>query len=160
MRLPRFVYFLPAIIALGWFGWWVWGTPAEKQMLAAQAEFLTALEDRDWDEVKGLLATTYTDAMGHTRETAVEDAQQILSQFISITLQTQNLHFQTQKDQGQTAIQIRMDGQGLGFGPMVMARVNAMQEPWQFHWHKEGLWPWTWRILRIHHPELHPIQLP
>ena len=160
MRLPRFVYFLPALIAAAWLGWWLFGTSEEKQMLAAQAQFLSAVEDRDWKEVKSMLATTYTDAMGHTRDTAVENGEQVLSQFISLTLQTRILHSQARDSQGQTAVSIRLDGQGLGFGPTIMAHVNEMKEPWHFHWHKEGLWPWTWKILRIHHADLHPIALP
>lgn len=154
MPFPRYVYFIPALIAVAWLGWWLFGTPAEKQMLAAQDKFFAAVEDRDWKEVQSMLAASYTDAFGHTRENAVGDAQQALGHFLSLTLQTSVMHSQAQDRTGESAVTIHMEGNGLGFSQMVLSHVNSMKEPWHFQWQKEGPWPWSWKILRIHHNEL------
>jgi hypothetical protein len=42
------------------------------------AAFLTALEERDWGNVKSMLTDDYLDDYGHDRDSAVEDAKQAL----------------------------------------------------------------------------------
>ena len=32
--------------------------------------------------------------------------------------------------------------------------VNSVREPWFFHWHKKGPWPWDWKIVQVHNNEI------
>ena len=56
-------------------------------------------------------------------------------------------------------LKLRIEGKGVGFTDMVIAQVNSIEEPWFFHWHKKGRWPWDWRIAQIHNEGLHIPQL-
>lgn len=157
---PRWLLALPALIALLWLGWWLFGQSAEKQVRTAQEKFLTAVENRDWKKARALLAADYGDSLGLTHETAPDTAEEVFKGFLFLTLRADIQPFQPTSTAAQVNIRLQMDGRGLGFSPIIMDRVNSMQAPWQFHWRKDGLWPWTWKIIRIHHPELHLQPLP
>ena len=142
------------LISLAWFGWWVWGRSPEAQVLARQTAFLVAVEDRDWDEVKSMLTDDYMDDYGHDRESAVEDASQVLGGFIVLTVKSEVVLKQVVPDLAMLKVKIQMEGKGLGLSEVVMGQVNNLTLPWFFHWHKKGPWPWDWKIVQIHHDEL------
>ena len=157
---PRWLFFLPALLAIVWLGWWLFGQPPEKQVRTAQQAFLTAVEKRDWKKVQSYLAADYADSYGLTQETAPGTAAEVLKGFLFLTLTSDIQPFQPKPTASpapptaQVLVRIRMEGRGLGLSPIVMERVNAMQQPWHFQWRKDGPWHWTWKITRIHHPEL------
>jgi hypothetical protein len=154
MRALLILFAVLLLISLGWFGWWVWGRSPEVQVLARQTAFLAAVEDRDWDEVKSMLTDDYMDDYGHDRESAVEDASQVLGGFIVLTVKSEVVLKQVVPDLAMLKVKIQMEGKGLGLSEVVMGQVNNLTLPWFFHWHKKGPWPWDWKIVQIHHDEL------
>ena len=153
----RWLYSFIAILVLvwlSWFGWWSLGRTPEQQVLARQIAFLAAVEDRDWDEVKSMLTTDYSDDYGHDRDSAVDDASTILGGFISLTVKPEVVFKQVLPELAMLKVKIQMEGRGLGMSDVVVGQVNAMTQPWFFHWHKKGRWPWDWKIVQIHHDEL------
>ncbi len=147
------------LISLSWFGWWTLGRSPEEQLRDRQKAFLLALEERDWSEVKGMLTDDYADDFGHDRDSAVEDARQALGSFLSLTIKPEIVLIQVLPDLAMVKMKIRVEGKGLGVSDVVVAQVNSIEEPWFFHWHKKGRWPWDWRIVQIHNDGLHVPQL-
>lgn len=143
---------LVVVLAL-WLAWWLFGSSPEDQLRAAQAALIEAVEDRDWDDVKDLLAEDYTDGLGHTRESAVKDGQKYFAGFFSLTLKTEP-EFVAVKGQGSVKTMIRMEGNGAGYSQAILGRVNQINTPWVFHWNNPGRWPWGWRLNMIHNDEL------
>jgi len=141
------------LITALWFAWWAFGRSPEAQVRAAQAKLLAAVEDRDWDEVQELLAENYTDAYGHTRETAIQDARKYLGGFFTLTLQTGQTTIRAAKGQGMASMTIRLEGNGAGYSQLVLGQVNQLTEPWIFHWSNPGPWPWNWQVNLIHHDQ-------
>lgn len=126
----------------------------ESQVLAAQMDFIKAVEERDWDEVKEFLAENYTDAYSHTRETAVEDAKKYLGGFYTLTLMREETAVRAAKGQGMVSAKILIEGNGAGYSQFVVTYVNQLTEPWIFHWHNPGRWPWGWRLNMIHNDQV------
>lgn len=126
----------------------------KSQVLAAQEKLLRAAERRDWEAVKALLADNYADEVGHDRNLAVDDARQALAHFFTLTLQHDIESFSLHEGGAQLGVRIRLEGNGAGFSQTVVSTVNGMTAPWEFHWRKQNAWPWSWRVQRVHHPEL------
>jgi len=147
------------LIFLGWFGWWAFGRTPEEQIRARQTAFLLAVEERDWGDVKAMLTDDYKDDYGQDRDSAVENARQVLGGFFSLTIKPEIVQLQAVPDVAMVKMKIRAEGKGAGFSDMVLSQVNSIQEPWFFHWHKKGRWPWDWRIVQIHNDGLHIPQL-
>lgn len=126
----------------------------ESQVLAAQMDFIQAVEERDWDEVKEFLAENYTDAYSHTRETAVADGKKYLGGFYTLTLMREETTVRATKGQGMVSMKIRLSGNGIGYSQLVLGHVNQLTEPWIFHWSNPGPWPWGWRVNMIHNDQL------
>lgn len=123
-------------------------------MLEAQTALIKALEKRNWDKVAKTLSETYTDSWGQGREQAVELGRQALSGFISLTIHEQLLSSRASEGTGETTFNLQLDGNGMGFSSVVVARVNSISQPWRLHWRKEGPWPWTWKVVRLEQPDV------
>jgi ketosteroid isomerase-like protein len=143
------------LLSLGGFGWWAFGRTPEEQLQDRQQAFLEAVESRDWDEVRAMLTEDYMDGYGHDRDGAVEAARQVLGAFFSLTVKPRIVQLQALPDLAMVKMQIRIEGRGAGFSEAVVSQVNSIEEPWFFHWHKKGRWPWDWRIVQIHNDGLH-----
>lgn len=155
MRRFRYLFLVLALAVMAYAGWWVFGRSLNQQILAAQAKFIEAVEDRDWKEVQSMLTDDYMDEAGHDRNTVMEDADRIFGSFITLTLHTEVVDLRAAMNQGTLKMNIKLEGQGLGLSQVVVARANEMQGPWLFHWHHKGRWPWDWKIVQIHHNALY-----
>ncbi|MBV6498250.1 MAG: hypothetical protein CJBNEKGG_00469 [Prosthecobacter sp.] len=156
MRRLLFIL-IPAVLllSLGWFCWRTFGRSPEEQLQDRQRAFLLAVESRDWGEVRSMLADDYRDDYGNDRESAVEGARQVLGSFFSLTVKPRIVRLQVLPDLAMVKMQIRVEGRGAGFSEAVLSQVNSIEDPWFFHWHKKGRWPWDWRIVQIHNDGLH-----
>jgi hypothetical protein len=117
-------------------------------------DFSKAIEERDWDEVREFLAENYTDAYGHTRESAIQDGKKYLSGFYTLTLMTEQPTVRAAKGQGMVSMKIGLSGNGIGYSQLVLGHVNQLTEPWTFHWSNPGRWPWNWQVNMIHHDQV------
>ena len=142
------------VLWLGWTAVGVFGRSFEEQVLDAQEKLIRAVERRDWEAVKGMLTMDYMDEAGHDRESAVEDGRQALAHFFSLTITHEVTKVQAVKDVGMVQCRIKLEGKGAGYSEVVMSTVNGMREPWVFHWHKKGRWPWDGKAVQVHHDEL------
>lgn len=159
MTLPRRspVWLLLALLLLGgagWFTWWSFGRSPQAQVTAAQRKFLHAIEKRDWDRVKAMLSDDYADDYGFNRDTAVATAQKLLGGFYSLTLRAEPVKLQAVPDLGMMVMRIQLEGTGAGLSQLVASRVNRVGEPWFFHWHKKGRWPWSWKVVQVHNDDV------
>lgn len=142
------------VLLLAWFGWWAFGRSPQSQVLARQAAFISALEERDWSAIKAMLTDDYSDDYGHNRDSLIEDARTVFGRFISLTVNTELVSMQAVPDLAMVKMKFKMEGRGLGFSDLVISRVNGINQPWFFHWHKKGRWPWDWKIVQIHNDDL------
>jgi hypothetical protein len=50
---------------------------------------------------------------------------------------------------------MRLNGRSLTpVGEMMLSMTRQLDQPFSFHWKKEGWWPWTWRLVNITNPAL------
>ena len=154
MNFKRLIIGLLVLVLIGVGAWWCFGRSPQDQVLAAQAAFLKKVEKRSWGSVKAWLAEDYVDDYGHDRESAVEDAETALGGGISLTVHGELDTLQAVPDLAMVKMRLKLEGHGLGISDLVIARANQLQGPWFFHWHKRGPWPWSWRLVQIHHDEL------
>ena len=146
---------LALVLVVGlWFAWWALGRSPEEQLRAAQAEFIEAIQDRDWDEIQDFFAPDYTDAYGHNRETVVQTLKQYISGFFTLDVKTSDLTVQAVKGQGVVKLKAKLEGNGTAVSQMVLQRVNQMEQPWVFHWSNPSRWPWNWRLSMVHNDEV------
>ena len=49
---------------------------------------------------------------------------------------------------------IRLEGTPFGVGSSIQRMVNREKSPLTFSWEKESWVPWSWKLVRMDHPEL------
>lgn len=144
-----------AMVAVaGWLLWIRFLQSPESQLERAQRKFLEAVEERDWHRIERMLADDYLDDYDFNRETALETARQLLSGFFTLTLETETLSLQATREIGIVKMNIKADGNGTALSQMVLDRVGRVKEPWIFHWHHKGRWPWDWKVVQVQQDDL------
>lgn len=132
----------------------------QQQVLDAQQEFFDAVERRDWDEVKEWMTADYGDELGQDRERAIANAREALKPFFTLEIEDEVTRSLAVKDLGEVNVKMHLKGTGAGYTQLVIDQVNNLKEPWIFHWHKKGRWPWDWKIVQIHNAQLMGMRLP
>lgn len=146
-----------AVALVGAVGWLLWAgfvQSPEAQLARAQRDFLKAVEERDWGEIEGMLADDYLDDLGFDRATALQTARQFLSGFFTLSLQAETLSLQATRQIGMVRMNIKAEGNGTAVSQMVLERVGRVREPWIFHWHHKGRWPWDWKVVQVQQDDL------
>lgn len=140
-----------------WLGWKAVSTFSrsyQTQVLDAQEELLRAVERRDWEAVKSFLTDDYMDEAGQDRDLAVDHGRQALAHFFTLTISHEVTKVQAVHNLGMVHCHIKLEGNGAGYSQTVLSTVNNLKEPWVFHWHKKGRWPWNWKVVQIHQDQI------
>jgi hypothetical protein len=159
-RILLGVLIAAVLIGGGWFTWWCFGRSPSDQVMAAQVKFLHCIEKRDFDGMQAMLTDDYSDDYGHDRDSVIDSAKQVLAGFYTLTLKTEVIKLQAVPPSGvggalgMVQMKIKAEGNGAGFSQIVLARANQITEPWFFHWHKKGRWPWDWKLVQIHNNQV------
>jgi hypothetical protein len=137
---------LLVVISLAWGVWWLFLRSTERQILAAQETFLAALEERDWEAVRGMLAADFTGPGGITADVAMPELQRALEGFVTLNIEAREPSVKAARDIGVSTQLIRVTGLGSPLAIMARDKANQLQTPWLLHWRKTGGWPWEWQL--------------
>lgn len=126
----------------------------EKQVRRHQRQFLSALEDRDWDDINELLADTYSDRWGHDKAFVQSRASEVFRQFFVVQVTGENQSVEMGVDTGEVKTRLQVKGKGGPLAEYAMMKANALQQPWTFRWQKQSWKPWDWVLVHVDQPEL------
>lgn len=137
-------------------GWTVYTFAASEQtqMLRVQAKFLQALEKRKWSTVDGMICKDYSDEWGQGPEELKGTMRELLKGFFILSLDQELVTARTTTGLGFVKARIKVQGSGAGMSGMVVTAANGVKQPWFFHWHKRGRWPWSWELVQIHNDDM------
>lgn len=137
-------------LLLAWGVWWLCLRSPERQLAAAQTDFLDALEGHDWEDVQAALAPDFATSGGHNRDSIMPDLTKALGGFVTLDFETKTITVQASKDLGMISQTVRLVGLGDSMALAVRERANQITTPWLFHWRKVGSWPWSWQLTQVH----------
>ncbi len=144
-----------------WFAVWLlllFLKSPEQQMLRMHDKFITALENRKWSTVEGLISKDYNDGVEEAAQIKTA-MHKVLGGFyvLSITqevVSTKGAYAQGKVFLGMVKIKIKVEGSGAGLSGFVVSESKRITSPWTFHWHKRGFWPWSWELMQINNDQL------
>ncbi|EDY16841.1 conserved hypothetical protein [Chthoniobacter flavus Ellin428] len=137
-----------------WGLWLLWLWQPERQVRLHTTQFLKKVQQRNWKAVPAFMADDFSDRWGHNKAAAVEDAEQVFSQFLFLTIENRTEQCEVHGREGTTSTWIKISGNGSAIAQLVMERVNGLQKPFIFTWRKVGSAPWEWQLTHIDQPEL------
>jgi hypothetical protein len=141
------------ISLLAWGAYWTVKTFAvseETQMLRVQTSFIEALENRKWSKIETMVCADYMDEWGQDKAMVQETMKQLLGGFFFLSIEPRVLSSPVVTGTGYVMTTLKLEGNGAGISGMVMTEANRVKEPWLFHWHKRGFWPWSWELVQMH----------
>lgn len=125
-----------------------------RQVRSHQRQLLRAVEKRDWESVSALLDPQYHDRWGHDPATAIEDARQIFSQFLSCHIEASEEEVLVEEEKGEVRQRLTLSGAGSPIADFAKGRVNTLTEPFAFRWVRRSWKPWDWRLLEVEQAQL------
>jgi hypothetical protein len=141
------------ISLLAWAAYWAVTTFAvseETQMLGVQTSFIEALKNRKWSKIETMVCADYMDEWGQDKAMVQETMKQLLSGFFFLSIEARVVSSPVVTGTGYVKTTLKLEGHGAGISGMVMTEANRVKEPWLFHWHKRGFWPWNWELVQMH----------
>ena len=126
----------------------------EKQMLRMHEKFITALEQRKWGKVEGMVSKDYNDGV-QDAATIKAAMRKVLGGFYVLSITSEIVSSKAVPSQGtiwlgMVKTKLKVEGNGAGLSALVVSESKRMTKPWTFHWHKRGFWPWSWELMQIH----------
>lgn len=137
-----------------WALWLAWLWQPERQVRLHTSHFLKKVERRNFQAAGKMMAADFHDRWEHDRSSALEDAHQVFSQFVFVTIENRTESCDMREGEATAHTRVKISGNGGGVAQLVMSRVNSLQQPFTFTWRKVGSAPWQWELTRIDQPEL------
>jgi hypothetical protein len=151
MTRPRLLLIIAALLLIlsGWLVRYCFFQPPAEQLARVQAQLIRAVEKRDWKTLESLLSPDFLDDYENDRASALESARQIFSGYFTLTIKTETTYNKGTNEVGMVFQKLKFEGTGTPVSQMVTTRVNQTTEPFVFHWHKKGRWPWNWKLNQV-----------
>jgi hypothetical protein len=129
-----------------------WHWQPERQVRAHTRQLLSAVERRNWDTMRALLADNYSDRWGHDKEFVLKGCEQVFGTFLFLNVE----HEITAVDLGfgSATARVKISGQGGAPAQFVMSTVNGLPEPFVFFWEQRSGKPWDWQLVKVEQPSL------
>lgn len=133
---------------------WTFAAGEQTQVLRMQEKFIRALEKRQWSKVEAMVSNDYADEWGQDAPMLKQTMRQLLGSFIFLSIEPTITSSRAASGLAMVKSTIKIQGNGAGLSTMVMNEANRIKEPWVFHWHKRGRWPWSWELVQIDNPKV------
>lgn len=150
-------------VLAAWVVWWSIDTFAvseRTQMLRVQEDFMQALEKRKWKAVDAWVSDDYSDDWGQGPAQVKDAMRQVLGGFIVLSIDRTVTNAVAAQGLGFVKAKLVVEGSGAGASAVVAAESKRIKEPWVFHWHKRGRWPWSWELVQIANEDLRGMKMP
>lgn len=152
-KITRRAVLVALVFVLGWVIR-TFAVGERTQMLRVQEHFIQALEKRNWKTVDAMVCADYADEWGQDAALLKDDMRKLLGSFLFLSIEPTVTDARTASGLGMVKTKLKIVGNGAGLSTMVMAEANRLKQPWVFHWHKRGCWPWSWELVQIDNPEV------
>jgi hypothetical protein len=132
------------------------GVTAEGQVRHRTEEFRRALAEGRSAKAWHMVSPAYRDQWGMDRDQIGSALRDVTRQFLTLRVEWVNPRFAAGPDGTLTHTATpRLDGKSITpVGELILSTARQLDEPFTFHWKKEGWWPWTWRLVNITNPAL------
>jgi hypothetical protein len=131
---------------------WLW--QPERQVRRHTEALLEACEDRDWEELRALLADDYSDRWGHDKAEAADRARQVFAQFLFLKLEARELEVEEAEATGLARAHLVLQGRGGPLAEMAIQRLAELRQPFVFRWQQRSWKPWDWQLVQVEQAEL------
>lgn len=143
---------LGAILFMGYLLFFRWTSAA--QLEKQQAALISGVEDNRWGRCEKRISARYEDRWGWKREDLRLVFQDFRSQFLVLGLRLEDPSWDIAGRQATLEARLRIEGTPWGLGASIQSRVNREPAPMIFYWEKESWAPWSWKLVRMNHPEV------
>src|SRR5438876_10592476 len=113
-----------AIVLVLWALWLAWLWQPERQVRLHTSHFLKKVERRNWVAAKEMMAGDFADRWEHNKNSAIEDAQMVFSQFVFVTIENRTESCDLREGEATAHTRVKISGNGGGVAQLVMSRVH------------------------------------
>ena len=100
-----------------------------------------------------MISTDYTDELGQDATLVKQNMRTAFGPFFFLSIDATTTSSDCAKGLAWVKQRIKVEGTGPGLCTTVVAESKRIKAPWIFHWHKRGVWPWSWELVQVHNPD-------
>lgn len=103
-----------------------------------------------------MVSKSYRDQWGMDRDQIGSAFRDVSRQFLTLRVEWADPQFAAGPNDTITlTTKPKLDGKSISpIGEVMLSTARRLDQPFTFHWKKEGWWPWTWRLVNITNPDL------
>lgn len=131
-----------------------WYLRPERRLHRSWHQLLDVVEARHARALGSVLADTYHDRWGYTREGLIEDARLGFMQLDALEIRVQRQTFHLEGERATVSAILRVDVRGSRLADAARVAANSLVSPCTFTWVREDSFPWGWRLESFDQPEL------
>ena len=152
MRLVKIVMLVTGLSLVGWLTS-LFAASENAQMLRSQERFIQALEARKWSKVDAMICPDYADEWRQDAALVKHNLREVFKGFIFLRIEARTVSSDDAKGLAWVKQTVMIEGTGGGLSNTVISESRRIKEPWIFHWHKRGRWPWSWELVQVHNSQ-------
>jgi hypothetical protein len=137
----------------------IWGVylarlwQAQRQIELHSVHLLAQVEKKNWKVVGEFVGHDYQDRWGDDRALLLERLREVFRVLPNARIEFSSATTSMQAGRGFWSAKINVKGSG-EFGDFVEGRVNSLESPFEFEWHRGATWPWDWKLVAVRNPDL------
>ena len=125
----------------------------ERQLELHSTHLLAQIEKKNWKNVGEFIANNYEDRWGDDRALLLERLREVFRAIPNARIEATNPTVRAENGRGSWSAIIRIKGTGQ-FADLIEARVNSLDEPFEFEWQQGATWPWDWKLVSVRNSAL------
>ena len=126
---------------------WLW--QPERQVRNHTQSLFRAVEGRNWERLRILIATDYADQWGHDRSGMIESVRGVFRYVRQVRMSSPNETIQVDERRARWAGKIVIETDQSELGALLKERVNSLSTPFQLEWRRLSAKPWDWKLVRV-----------
>lgn len=137
--------------------WWFLsqGVTAQSQVAHRTEALRQALASKNSEQVFSFLSEDYADQWNLSGDQLRLAVRDVNAQFLTLQVQWEDPQLTVDGRTATLTAKPRLEGKTLtAVGEYMLRESRRFQAPFEFHWQKEGIWPWSWKVTRLAQPEL------
>jgi len=125
----------------------------QRQIELHNAHLLAQIQAHDWKAVGEFVGEKYQDRWGNSRALLLERLPQVFRAIGKTRIESSGIAVWREEGVGYLRARVQVHGSG-EYADSIQARVNSLEEPFEFVWQHGATWPWDWKLTSVRNPGL------
>jgi hypothetical protein len=119
-----------------------------RQVELHNVHLLAQIENKNWKAVGQFIDSDYRDRWGNDRALLLDRLRDVFRALSNPRIDFTGATMRFDDGHGHWSAKINLKASG-EFADFIEGRVNSIDSPFEFEWHRGTTWPWDWKLVAV-----------